>query len=304
VRSGSGRGSFRPTWFWPTFAAPATFWLLAFFVVPFFVIMAIAFGGLDPVFLTPEPRYNPLDWQFGSFADVVSQLFSRESIYQQTFIRTLAYVTLATIGCLLIGYPVAYFIARHAARFKTAFLVAFIAPFWMSYMMRMFAWVNLLQEEGYVNRILVNLGLLQSPRLWLQGKPSTVVFGLIYGYVPFMILPLYAMLDRIDRSTLEAARDLGAGQIQTFRRITLPLSRQAIFAGCMIVTLPMFGDYYTQTLLASTRGTSMFGNLIVSSLESSLVNTGASLVLVMIALLMIPMVFYLRSAARARELVS
>jgi ABC-type spermidine/putrescine transport system permease subunit I len=302
VRRGSGRGRARPSWFWPLFAAPAALWLLAFFVVPFFVIMAIAFGGLDPVFLTPEPRYNPLDWQFGSFVDVVSQLFTRDSIYQETFIRTLAYVTLATIGCLLIGYPVAYFMARHAGRFKTAFLVAFIAPFWMSYMMRMFAWVNLLQEEGYVNRVLVSLGLLQSPRLWLQGKPSTVIFGLIYGYVPFMILPLYAMLDRIDRSTLEAARDLGAGQVQTFRRITLPLSRQAIFAGCLIVALPMFGDYYTQTLLASTRGTAMFGNLIVSSLESSLVNAGASLVLVMIALLMIPMVFYLRSTSRAREL--
>ena len=300
--SDPGRGRSRPAWFWPSLAAPATLWLLGFFVVPFYVIMAIAFGGLDPVFLTPEPRYNPLDWQFDSFTGVFTQLFARESIYQQAFLRTLAYVALATIGCLLIGYPVAYFMARHAGRFKTVFLVAFIAPFWMSYMMRMFAWVNLLQEEGYVNRVLVNLGLLQSPRLWLQGKPSTVVFGLVYGYVPFMILPLYAMLDRIDRSTLEAARDLGAGQAQTFRRITLPLSRQAIFAGCMIVALPMFGDYYTQTLLASTRGTSMFGNLIVSSLESSLVNTGASLVLVMIALLMIPMVFYLRSTSRAREL--
>lgn len=304
MRRKLGRGRPRPQWFWPTFAAPATFWLLAFFVVPFFVIMAIAFGDIDPVFLTPKPRYNPLGWEFGSFADVISQLFARESIYQQAFLRTLTYVTIATIGCLLIGYPVAYFMSRHAGRFKTAFLVAFIAPFWMSYMMRMFAWVNLLQEEGYVNRILMNLGLLQSPRFWLQGKPSTVILGLIYGYVPFMILPLYAMLDRIDRATLEAARDLGAGQLQTFIRTTLPLSRQAIFAGCMIVTLPMFGDYYTQTLLASTRGTSMFGNLIVSSIESSLVNAGASLVLVMLALLMIPMAYYLRSAARARELVA
>ena len=287
---------------WPAFAAPGTLWLLAFFVVPFYVILAVAFGSLDPIFLRPQPTYNPLGWDFGPFKEVLSQLASPGSIYHQTFVRTLVYVAIATIGCLLIGYPVAYFMARHAGRFKTAFLIAFVLPFWMSYMMRMFAWINLLQEEGYVNRILMALGILHAPEFWLQGKASTVVIGLIYGYVPYMVLPLYAMLDRIDRSTLEASRDLGAGQTQPFLRVTLPLSRQAILAGCIIVTLPMFGDYYTQTLLASTRGTSMFGNLIVSSIDSSLVNTGASLVVIMMILLLIPMLYYLRSTVRAREL--
>lgn len=288
-------------WFWPAFAAPGTLWLVAFFVVPFYVILAVAFGSLDPVFLRPQPQYNPLSWNFGPFREVVGEVMSPGSIYHQTFVRTLVYVTLATIGCLVIGYPVAYFMARHAGRFKTVFLIAFVLPFWMSYMMRMFAWINLLQEEGYVNRVLMSLGLLHSPEFWLQGKASTVVMGLIYGYVPFMVLPLYGMLDRIDKSTLEASRDLGAGQLQTFLRVTLPLSRQAILAGCIIVTLPMLGDYYTQTLLASTRGTSMFGNLIVSSIDSSLVNTGASLVVIMLILLLIPMLYYLRSTVRARE---
>ena len=239
----------------------------------------MAFGGLDQIFLTATPVYNPLRWNTGPFREVASQLFTSQSITQQTFVRTLVYVGIATTLSLLIGYPVAYFIARHAGRAKTLFLVAFIAPFWISYMMRMFAWVNLLQPEGYVNRVLESLGILHEPRLWLNGKPSTVVIGLVYGYVPYMILPLYAMLDRIDRSTIEAARDLGASQAKTFFRVTLPLSRQAILAGCVIVALPMFGDYFTQTLLASTRQTSMFGNLIVSSMDSSLVNQGASLVI-------------------------
>jgi spermidine/putrescine transport system permease protein len=301
-RKDDPRGTWFPRVFWPSFAAPAAVWVLLFFVVPFYVVLSVAFGGLDQIFLTATPVYNPLRWDTGPFREVTSQLFTSQSITQQTFVRTLVYVGIATTVSLLIGYPVAYFIARHAGRAKTVFLVAFIAPFWISYMMRMFAWVNLLQPEGYVNRVLEWLGILHEPRLWLNGKPSTVVMGLVYGYVPYMILPLYAMLDRIDRSTIEAARDLGASQAKTFFRVTLPLSRQAILAGCVIVALPMFGDYFTQTLLASTRQTSMFGNLIVSSMDSSLVNQGASLVIILIAVLIVPMLYYLRSTNAAREL--
>ena len=295
-------GAWFPRWFWPSFATPAIVWLLLFFVLPFYVILSVAFGGLDQIFLTATPVYNPLHWTFGPFREVVSGLVTTDTIYQVTFVRTLVYVGIATALCLLIGYPVAYFIARHAGRAKTFFLVAFIAPFWISYMMRMFSWVNLLQPEGYVNRILHALGVIDEPVLWLNGKPSTVILGLVYGYIPFMILPLYGMLDRIDGATLEAARDLGGSQVRTFFRVTLPLSRQAILAGCVIVALPMFGDYFTQTLLASTRQTAMFGNLIVSSMDSSLVNTGASLVIVLVVVLTLPMFYYLRSTNAAREL--
>jgi spermidine/putrescine transport system permease protein len=227
-------------------------------------------------------------------------------VYQSDFLRTLAFVFAATALCLVIGYPVAYFIARHAGGFRTLFLVAFIAPFWISYMMRMLAWINLLQPNGYVNRILGGLGLAntEAPIQWLNGKPLTVILGLTYGYVPYMILPLFAVLDRIPSSMLEAARDLGAGQVTTFLRVTLPLSRQGILAGIVIVSLPMFGDYFTQTLLAGTRNTAMIGNLIVSSIQSSLVQTGASLVLILLILLILPMLYYLRATSKATELVA
>ena len=241
-RDRGSAGAWFPRWFWPSYAAPAFVWLLLFFVLPFYVILSVAFGGLDQLFLTATPVYDPLHWSFGSFREVATGLFTTHSIYQETFVRTLVYVGIATALSLLIGYPVAYFIGRHAGRAKTFFLVAFVAPFWISYMMRMFAWVNLLQPEGYVNRVLRSLGIIQEPRLWLNGKPSTVVLGLVYGYVPYMILPLFGMLDRIDRATLEAARDLGGSQARTFFRVTLPLSRQAILGGCVIVALPMFGD--------------------------------------------------------------
>jgi ABC-type spermidine/putrescine transport system permease subunit I len=169
-------------------------------------------------------------------------------------------------------------------------------------MMRMFAWINLLQGDGYVNRLLIGVGIIGHPVQWLTGRPSTVILGLVYGYIPFMILPLYATLDRINASTLEASRDLGAGQVSTFVRVTLPLSRQAILAGCIIVTLPMFGDYFTQTLLSASPKTAMIGNIIVSSLSSSLVKTGASLVVILMLLLVAPMLYYLRSTTRARDL--
>ena len=288
-----------PRWLWPTFAGPATIWLLGLFVVPFYVILAIAFGRLDPIFLTPNPVYDPLGWRSGPFRDVISRIFSSGSIEQTVFGHTVLYVAVATVLCLAIGYPVAYFIARHAGRFRTLFLVLFVAPFWISYMMRMLAWINLLQPNGYVNRGLQGLGVIGHPVAWLNGKPLTVILGLTYGYVPYMILPLFGSLDRIDRWTLEASRDLGAGQISTFLRVTLPLSRQAILAGCVIVTLPMFGDYFTQTLLAGTRNTAMIGNLILSSVGSSLVQEGAVLVLLLVVLLIAPMLYYLRSTQRA-----
>jgi ABC-type spermidine/putrescine transport system permease subunit I len=294
------RGAWFPRWFWPSFAAPATTWLVLLFVVPFFVILSIAFGQLDQIFLTPVPEYNPLHWNVGPFGDVIRQLF-QAGAYRSTLVHTLVFVGVATLLCLLIGYPFAYFLARHAGRAKPFFLVAFIAPFWISYMMRMLAWINLLQPSGYVNRIFEGFGAIGHPVQWLNGNPVTVILGLTYGYVPYMILPLYASLDRIPHSTLEASRDLGAGQTHTFLRVTLPLSRQAILAGIIIVTLPMFGDYFTTALLASTRNTAMIGSLIVNSVTSSLVREGASLVLVLLVLLILPMLYYMRSTTRATE---
>lgn len=286
-------GVWLPGWFWPAFAIPAILWLLVLFVVPFYVIVSIAFGRVD-AFLQPVPVYDPLRWDPDVLTSTLRSFTVSGSIYQQALVRTFVFVGIATLLCLVIGYPVAYFVARHEWRWRTVFLIAIVAPFWISYMMRMLAWINILRPQGYLNDLLLAVGVIDQPVLWLIGKPVTVILGLTYGYIPFMILPLFTGLDRIPRSSLEASRDLGAGQFETFRRVTWPLSRQAVLAGMIIVTLPMFGDYYTQSLLASTRNTSMIGNLIVSSMQSSLVQQGASLVLLLMVLLIIPMVWYMR----------
>jgi ABC-type spermidine/putrescine transport system permease subunit I len=292
-------GVWYPRWFWPTFAAPATLWLLVLFLVPFYTIVSVAGGTVDPIFGSPVPQWNPLHWNGTAFRFVLNQTFLRGGIYVPAFVRTFEYVGAALAICLLVGYPVAYFIARHGGRRKTLLLVGLIAPFWISYLMRMLAWVNLLQDDGLVNRSLVFFHLLGAPKHWLEGQAITVILGLVYGYIPYMILPLFGALDRIDRSLLEAARDLGASPARTFTRVTLPLSKQAILAGSVIVTLPMFGDYYTQDLLSGSPRTTMVGNLVDHAINSPFVTRAAALVVVMMVILIVPMLYYLYATARA-----
>jgi ABC-type spermidine/putrescine transport system permease subunit I len=288
-----------PGWFWQAFATPGILWLLVLFIVPFFAILAIAMGTRDPIFLAPVPVWNPLEWDTETFSGVVNEVVGGGP-HRLVFLRTLAYVGIASSMSLLIGYPVAYFIARHASRTKVILLILLIAPFWISYLMRMLAWVNLLEDEGPVNEILRTVGIIDGPINWLNGRPSTVVLGLVYGYVPFLILPLYAAIDRIDKSMMEAARDLGASPTRTFLRVTLPLSKQGILAATVIILLPMFGDYYTQDLLSANPRTSMFSNAISRLLFSRTGGAeGASLVLVLSLFLVVLMAYYLISTARA-----
>jgi spermidine/putrescine transport system permease protein len=209
-------------------------------------------------------------------------------------------VAAASLLCLLIGYPAAYFVARFAGRRKALFLVLLIAPFWISYMMRMLAWIDLLQTSGYLNRALSDLHLISHPVNWLGGMSVTVVLGLVYGYIPYMILVLYAGLDRIDPALIEAGRDLGLSRARTFLRVTLPLSRQPILTGLLITVLPMLGDYYTNQLLSGSAGTSMAGNLIQGQLGTpGLQGQGAVLSLLLLLVLLAPMIYYVAATNRS-----
>jgi ABC-type spermidine/putrescine transport system permease subunit I len=286
-----------PRGFWASFAAPGLLWLILFFLVPLYAVLSLAMGSLDPLFLTPVPQWNPLQWDPSAFGEVLA-----DAELRAVMVRTFVYVGTAGALSLVIGYPVAYYISRHGGKTKTLLLVLLIAPFWISYLMRMLAWINLLGDEGYVNRILMFLGILSEPKSWLAGEAITVVLGLAYGYVPFLILPLFAALDRIDKSLLEAARDLGASPFKAFVRVTLPLSKQGILAGTVIILLPMFGDYYTPDLMSGAPRTTMFGNLIsfyISGQTSG--NQGAAMVLVLSAIVSVLMFYYLYSVAQATK---
>jgi ABC-type spermidine/putrescine transport system permease subunit I len=286
---------------WAPFAMPGVGWLLAFFVAPVYAVMSVAFGGVDPNLRTTQPAWNPIEWDTTAMRDILGRVFGGD--LGGVFFRTFWFVAAALAGCILIGYPVAYFVARKAGRTRGLVLSALVLPFWISYLMRMLAWTNLLQVDGYVNRVLGWIGLMDQPRNWLDGDWPTVVIGLVYGYLPFFILPLYSSLERIDGRLIEAGRDLGASSGRAFLSVTLPLSAPGLMAASVITILPMCGDYYTNSYLTSgSPRTEMVGNQVVFFLqESSTPQKGAALVLVLMALLGVLMVYYLVSVMRQQR---
>src|SRR6516165_8746610 len=286
--------------FWIALAAPGIIWLAVLFVVPFYAVLSIAMGKLNQLYEAPVAVWNPLAWSSTNLHGAIRDLFGSSAFVGPIIVRTLIYVIVAALLCLLIGYPAAYFVARFAGRRKALFLVLLIAPFWISYMMRMLAWIGLLQTNGYVNRALTFLHLVTHPINWLGGLGFTVVLGLVYGYIPYMILVLYAGLDRIDPALIEAGRDLGLGRARTFLRVTLPLSRQTILTGMLITVLPMIGDYYTNQLMSGAANTSMLGNLIDGQLGTpGLQAQGAVLSLLLLFVLLIPMIYYVVATNRS-----
>jgi ABC-type spermidine/putrescine transport system permease subunit I len=297
MRSGKKNG------FYAALAAPGVLWLLLLFIVPFYAVLAIAMGKLDRLFESPVAVWNPFEWSSSNVINVARDLAGSTSFAGPIVIRTVLYVAIAAALCLVIGYPAAYFVARFSGRRKALFLILLIAPFWISYMMRMLAWVDLLQSGGYANKALSWFGI--SPVNWLGGKSVTVIGGLVYGYIPYLILVLYAGLDRIDPALIEAGRDLGLGRIRTFTTITLPMSRQPILTGLLITVLPMLGDYYTNQLLSGAASTSMIGNLIQGQLGTpGLEGQGAVLSLLLLLVLLIPMIYYVMATNRSSRVAS
>jgi spermidine/putrescine transport system permease protein len=197
-----------------------------------------------------------------------------------------------------VGYPVAYYTARLAGKRRGLVLALILAPWWINYITRMLAWVNLLQDDGYVNKV---LGIFDvAPVAWLAGNPFTVVVALAYGYLPYFIIPLFASLDRIDQRLLEASHDLGVGAVRTFVHVTLPLSKLGLITAIVITALPMAGDYYTNTIVSGSPSTTMIGNQIeLFLLQGPQKNFGAALVLLLSLVLLFFMAYYLVLTQRA-----
>lgn len=288
-----------PRGLWPAFALPGVVWLILLFLVPFYAVIGVAFGGVDPIFMIPMPAWNPLEWNFDSMLQTLRG-FLPGGDYWAVFIRTTVYVGLALSICLLVGYPVAYYISRHTRRTKSVLLALLVLPFWVSYLMRMLAWVNLFAPSGYVNDFLAWSHIMPDPPDWLNGNPVSVILALVYGYIPYLILPLLAALDRIDKSLLEAARDLGANPFSAFLHVTLPLSMTGILGASVIIALPMFGDYYTPNIISGSPTTSMLGNQIDLYFHGGpQPSVGASLTMILALFLAVLMTYYMYSVAKA-----
>ncbi len=296
-------------WIWRLLALPGVVWLSLFFLVAFYAVLCVAFGNQNTL-NEPVPFWNPLDWNVGYVVEVLEN-FRDGGQYLTVFMRTFGYVAIAVALSLLIGYPVAYYAARHAGKWRGLVLLLLVLPWWINYLMRMLAWINLLSEDGWATRVLhflsidrlfIALGLLENEGGWMEGQALTVILALVYGYIPFLILPLYAALDRIDQRQIEAARDLGSSPFQAFRRVTLPLSKPGILAGVVLVALPMFGDYYTPDLVSGSPQTSMIGNQIDQfTRQGSQKTVGAVLTVLLALVLLVFMLYYLRATRRAGQ---
>jgi len=241
--------------------APTWLVLGVFFLLPLAVILVISFGRADAA-----GGYEPIGdlWHYlrtGEFLDNYRR--SLQSDYLLIFWRSTWMAVLTTVLCLLVSYPVAYYIAVAAPpRLKTVLLLGVVLPFWTSFLIRIYAWQIILRDEGLVNTALTSLHLLREP-LRMLDTDFAVMIGLVYGELPFMILPLYASLEKLDRSLLEAAADLGAGGWSAFRRVTLPLSAPGLVAGTVLVFIPSLGQYIVPLLLGG--GKSMLIGYLVQT---------------------------------------
>src|SRR2546421_2591488 len=262
----------------------------------------MAMGRVN-LLLQPVPAWDPTTWNPGFLSKAFSGALPGGEFWPSVR-NTIVYVGASLALCFVIGYPVAYYVALHARKTKALLIVLLVIPFWVSYLLRMLAWIGLLSSDGYVNKVLTWIGVAHPPD-WLNGNPYSVIIALLYGYIPYFILPVFAGLDRIDRSQIEAARDLGATPWQAFLRVTLPLSRPFILAGSALVVLPMFGDYYTNDLISASPRTNMLGNQINLFIQGgSQKNLGASLVIVLMAILTVGMAYYIFQTARDSRALS
>jgi spermidine/putrescine transport system permease protein len=232
----------------------AVLWIIPFFLVPFGIMALYSFATQD--YITGVFTF---DWTLEPWRRLENEIFA------DALVRSLMIATTAMVVCAVVGYPLAYFVARHAGRFRNAALLLIIVPFWLSFIVRAFAWLDLLGDGGYVNRSLISLGLIDEP-LQMVNNTTGILIGITYGYLPLMVFPLYVSLHRIDGRVLEASRDLGASAFSTFRKVTFPLALPGLIAGCIIVWIPALGEYVIPQILGGAK-TYMVGNIIALNFE-------------------------------------
>jgi spermidine/putrescine transport system permease protein len=262
------------------FLLPAVLWLTVFFIIPLVIVLVYSFlqrsasGGI--LWVPTLANYQRL---------------LTSSVYVGIFGRSLWLGFSSTLACLLIGYPLAFFIVTQPPRWRSVLLLLVIIPFWTNFLVRTYAWIVLLNQGGVVNTVLASLQIVDKP-LELMFSPFAVSIGLIYGYLPFMVLPLYSTLERFNFAWVEAAQDLGANDIRTFWRIILPLTRRGIVAGSLLVFIPSVGAFITPDILGGAK-TMMIGNLIQNQFLKALNwPLGSALSMVLMGMILLPVLLY------------
>lgn len=276
-------------------------WLTLFFLLPFALVLKISLSeGAIAI-----PPYGPLleyaDQTLHIFLNLGNYLFLlSDSLYIAAYWGSVKTAFIATLVCLLLGYPMAYAMARAPARWQLLLLLLVMLPSWTSFLIRVYAWMGILSNSGLINNLLIGLGLIDSP-LRMMNTQFAVTIGIVYAYLPFMVLPLYAHLTRMDNSLLEAAADLGSRKLNTFIKVTLPLSTGGIVAGSMLVFIPAVGEFVIPELLGGP-DTLMIGKVLW---EEFFLNrdwpVASALAMVMLLLLLVPIVWFHRYQSRELE---
>lgn len=280
-------------------------WLLLFFALPFLIVLKISVSEMETVHFKDLLSYADgmlrITLKFGNYLFI-----TEDELYLSAYLTSLKFAALTTLGCLIIGYPFAYFMARARASLQPVLLMLVMLPFWTSFLLRVYAWKGLLSEHGWVSELILALGLDQlllaggliSAPGKLMNTPFSLLLGMVYTYLPFMILPLYANLSKLDLRLLEAAADLGATPWVAFWKITVPMSKAGIIAGSMLVFIPCVGEFVTPELLGGPR-TLMIGRVLWDEFFGNNDWPLASAIAVLLSLLvLLPMALYNKVQSR------
>lgn len=281
-------------------------WLLLLFLVPFGIILKIS---LSDVTLAIPPYTPTLDLSEGwsGIRSFLNQLdfenyvfLTEDDLYWRAYLSSLKIAVVSTFVTLLVGYPIAYGMAKAAPEWRPMLMMLVILPFWTSFLIRVYAWIGILSTEGYLNQFLQWVGLIAEP-LQIMNTPTAVYIGIVYTYLPFMILPIYATLERMDDSLLEAAEDLGCSRLSAFWLVTIPLSRSGMIAGCFLVFIPAIGEFVIPSLLGGSR-TLMIGKVLWDEFFSNRDWPVASAVaIILLLILVIPIILFQKNQEKNQE---
>ncbi len=276
-------------------------WLFALFLIPFAVVFKISLSDIALAIPPYTPTAKDGIWNMLSQLDFENFVFlTEDDLYWKAYLSSLQIALISTVLTLCVGYPMAYAMALAPEQWRPTLLMLVILPFWTSFLIRVYAWVGILSGEGFLNQFLIWTGLATEP-LTILNTNTAVYIGIVYTYLPFMILPIYSALDRLDGSLIEAAEDLGCSRLKAFWLVTIPLSKNGIIAGSFLVFIPALGEFVIPSLLGGS-GTLMIGKVLFEEFFSNRDWPVASAVAVILLLiLIIPIVLFQRNEQRQAE---
>ena len=276
-------------------------WLLALFLVPFIIVFKISLSDLALAIppYTPTMRDGIGD-MFAAFDFENFVFLTEDDLYWRAYLSSLRIALVSTFVTLLVGYPIAYGMANAASEWRPTLMMLVILPFWTSFLIRVYAWIGILSNEGFLNQFLLWTGIISEP-LQIMNTPTAVYIGIVYTYLPFMILPIYATLERMDESLLEAAEDLGCSRSSAFWLITVPLSKSGVIAGCFLVFIPALGEFVIPSLLGGS-GTLMIGKVLWEEFFNNRDWPVASAVaIILLLILVIPIILFQKNQEKEQE---